>query len=121
MTSSHMTAAGHTTPFPFIFSHPPLPPNGQVLDYFKLPFSAVLVVVDEVALELGQIRLRQTGSPGGHNGLKSIEGHLKTKDYHRLRIGVGGGTFWASSVVCMLVCLFGSLRPSDLTDLSPAS
>ncbi|GAB5033347.1 peptidyl-trna hydrolase [Nannochloropsis oceanica] len=62
----------------------------KVLDYFKLPLSSVLVVVDEVALEMGQIRLRQTGSAGGHNGLKSIEGHLKSKDYNRLRIGVGG-------------------------------
>jgi len=49
------------------------------------------VVVDEVALELGQIRLRKGGSAGGHNGLKNIESHLKTKDYARLRIGVGGG------------------------------
>jgi len=64
-----------------------------VLDYFKLPLSSVLVVVDEVALEMGQIRLRQTGSAGGHNGLKSIEGYLKSKDYNRLRIGVGGGEF----------------------------
>ena len=66
----------------------------QVLDYFKLPLSSVLVVVDEVALEMGQIRLRQTGSAGGHNGLKSIEGYLKSKDYNRLRIGVGGGEFF---------------------------
>ena len=71
-----------------------------MLDYFKLPFSAVLVVVDEVALELGQIRLRQTGSPGGHNGLKSIESHLKTKDYNRLRIGVGGGEVLGVGSVC---------------------
>lgn len=65
----------------------------QVLDYFKLTISSVLVVVDEVALDMGQIRLRQTGSAGGHNGLKSIEGYLKSKDYNRLRIGVGGGEF----------------------------
>lgn len=73
-----------------------------MLDYFKLPFSSVLVVVDEVALELGQIRLRQTGSPGGHNGLKSVEGHLKTKDYHRLRVGVGGGA-WVCLHACVLL------------------
>jgi PTH1 family peptidyl-tRNA hydrolase len=66
----------------------------QVLDYFKLPVSSVLVVVDEVALDIGQIRLRQTGSAGGHNGLKSIESCLKCKDYNRLRIGVGGGECW---------------------------
>ena len=61
------------------------------MDYFKLPLTSVLVVVDEVALDMGQIRLRQTGSPGGHNGLKSIESYLKSKDYNRLRVGVGGG------------------------------
>ena len=63
----------------------------QVLDYFKLPVSAVLVIVDEVALDLGQVRLRSSGSAGGHNGLKSIESHLKTKEYARLRVGVGAG------------------------------
>jgi peptidyl-tRNA hydrolase, PTH1 family len=62
-----------------------------VLDYFKLPLSAVLVVVDEVALDVGQVRLRASGSPGGHNGLKSIESHLKTREYARLRVGVGAG------------------------------
>jgi peptidyl-tRNA hydrolase, PTH1 family len=62
-----------------------------VLDYFKLPVSAVLVIVDETALDLGEIRLRKTGSAGGHNGLKSTESHLRTKDYARLRIGVGSG------------------------------
>jgi PTH1 family peptidyl-tRNA hydrolase len=64
----------------------------QVLDYFKLPYTSVLVVVDETALDLGQLRLRKTGTAGGHNGLKSIEAHLKTRDYARLRVGVGAGT-----------------------------
>lgn len=63
----------------------------QVLDYFKLPHTAVLVVVDETALDLGQLRLRKTGTAGGHNGLKSVEAHLKTRDYARLRMGVGAG------------------------------
>jgi len=49
----------------------------------------LLVVVDDVALEPGVIRFRPSGSPGGHNGLKSIEQTLGTKDYPRLRIGVG--------------------------------
>jgi PTH1 family peptidyl-tRNA hydrolase len=49
----------------------------------------LLVVVDDVALEPGVIRFRATGSPGGHNGLKSVEQALGTKDYPRLRIGVG--------------------------------
>ncbi len=48
----------------------------------------LLVVVDEVAIPLGTFRLRATGSAGGHNGLKSIEATLGTRDYARLRIGI---------------------------------
>ncbi|HEU5171296.1 MAG TPA: aminoacyl-tRNA hydrolase [Gemmatimonadales bacterium] len=53
------------------------------------PSRHLLVLVDEVALPVGRFRLRGAGSPGGHNGLKSIEGALQRRDYARLRIGVG--------------------------------
>src|SRR5262245_2927846 len=53
------------------------------------PTTDLLVIVDEVALPLGSFRLRAKGSAGGHNGLKSIEGTLRTQEYARLRIGVG--------------------------------
>jgi len=59
------------------------------LDWLKLTVSDLLVVVDDVALPLGQIRLRPEGSPGGHNGLKSIENHLGTDSYARVRCGIG--------------------------------
>jgi PTH1 family peptidyl-tRNA hydrolase len=49
----------------------------------------LLVLVDDVALEPGRVRFRPSGSAGGHNGLKSIEQALGTKDYPRLRMGVG--------------------------------
>lgn len=49
----------------------------------------LLVVVDEVALPVGRIRLRASGSSGGHNGLRSIEQALGSRDYARVRIGVG--------------------------------
>jgi PTH1 family peptidyl-tRNA hydrolase len=49
----------------------------------------LLVVVDDAALDVGRIRFRTTGSAGGHNGLKSVESVLGTRDYARLRIGVG--------------------------------
>ncbi len=58
------------------------------LSWLKLQPSDLLVVVDDVALPLGQIRLRPDGSSGGHNGLKSIETHLGTGAYARLRCGV---------------------------------
>ncbi len=60
------------------------------LEWLKLTPADLLVIVDDVALPLGQIRLRQEGSPGGHNGLKSIEKHLGTATYARLRCGVDG-------------------------------
>jgi peptidyl-tRNA hydrolase, PTH1 family len=49
----------------------------------------LLVVVDDAALDVGRIRLRPGGSAGGHNGLKSVEAALGTREYARLRIGVG--------------------------------
>lgn len=49
----------------------------------------LLVVVDDVALAPGRVRIRAQGSAGGHNGLKSIEAVLQTQNYARLRIGVG--------------------------------
>ncbi len=48
----------------------------------------LLVVVDEVAVPVGEYRLRAAGSAGGHNGLKSIEAHVKSQTYPRLRIGI---------------------------------
>ncbi len=53
------------------------------------PTSHLLIVVDDVALPLGSFRLRPSGSAGGHNGLKSIAGRLRSEEYARLRIGVG--------------------------------
>lgn len=61
----------------------------RYLDYYKLPVSSVIVVTDDTAIPFGQFRLREKGSPGGHNGLKSIELHLGTQDYIRLRAGIG--------------------------------
>ena len=58
-------------------------------DYFKISPERVLVVSDEVALVPGRLRLRASGSAGGHNGLKNIILHLGTENFPRLRVGVG--------------------------------
>lgn len=57
-------------------------------DFYQLAPADVLVVLDDVALPCGRIRLRGSGSSGGHNGLKDIERVLGTVDYPRLRIGI---------------------------------
>jgi peptidyl-tRNA hydrolase, PTH1 family len=56
--------------------------------YHKILPEQILVVVDDVALPLGRLRLRQSGSDGGHNGLRSIIDHLG-EDFPRLRLGIG--------------------------------
>jgi peptidyl-tRNA hydrolase, PTH1 family len=58
------------------------------MEWLKLTAADLLVLVDDVALPMGQLRLRPGGSAGGHNGLKSIESHLGTDRYARLRCGV---------------------------------
>jgi PTH1 family peptidyl-tRNA hydrolase len=60
-----------------------------VLDWYKLEPESVLVIYDDMDLPLGKIRLRHSGSAGGHNGMKSIIAHLGTKAFPRLRLGIG--------------------------------
>lgn len=61
----------------------------KLLHYFQIDPSHLLVVVDDMHLPFGQMRLRAFGSAGGHNGLKSIEKELGTNHYMRLRVGIG--------------------------------
>lgn len=61
----------------------------RYLNFYRLHVSDLIVVVDDTALPFGQMRLRPLGSAGGHNGLKSIETYLGTREYIRLRIGIG--------------------------------
>jgi PTH1 family peptidyl-tRNA hydrolase len=64
---------------------------GQLLRYFKIDVQDLLVVCDDVTLPLGRLRVRGSGSEGGHNGLRSMAQQLGTIDYSRLRVGVGRG------------------------------
>src|SRR5438552_7430134 len=62
---------------------------GPLMKFYRVPIQRLLVIVDDADLPLGEIRLRPGGSSGGHHGLESIEQHLGTRDYARLRIGIG--------------------------------
>lgn len=61
----------------------------SVCNYYKIDVRDVLIVFDDLSLELGRMRFRANGSDGGHNGIKSIVQHLGTKDFARLKIGIG--------------------------------
>lgn len=63
-----------------------------LMDYYKIDIQDVLVVYDDLDLPVGKLRLRETGGHGGHNGIRSLIQHLGTKDFKKLRIGVGRPT-----------------------------
>lgn len=62
---------------------------GAMVTWFRTPLARLLVAVDDADLPLGQIRLRSRGSSGGHHGLESIEKHVGSQEFARLRIGIG--------------------------------
>ncbi|MCU0525108.1 MAG: aminoacyl-tRNA hydrolase [Elainella sp. Prado103] len=60
-----------------------------VADWYKLPPESILVIYDDMDLPIGKVRLRESGSAGGHNGMKSTIAHLNSQNFPRLRIGIG--------------------------------
>ena len=58
-------------------------------DFYKIPPENVLILCDDISFDPGKLRVRREGSPGGHNGLKSIEKWLGSENYPRVKIGVG--------------------------------
>ena len=60
-----------------------------IIDWFKIDKDKLIIVVDDIDIPLGKIRVRKKGSSGGHNGLKSIINHLNSKEFIRIRIGIG--------------------------------
>ena len=60
-----------------------------VIDWYKIAPDTVLVIYDDMDLPVGRLRMRRSGSAGGHNGMKSIISHLSSQDFPRLRLGIG--------------------------------
>jgi len=61
----------------------------EIVEYFDIKLSDILVVCDDTNLDSGVLRIRKSGSDGGHNGIKSIIYHLQSDKFTRLRVGVG--------------------------------
>jgi len=60
-----------------------------ITDWFKIDKDKLIIVVDDIDMPLGKVRVRKKGSSGGHNGLKSIINYLNSKEFLRIRIGIG--------------------------------
>ena len=80
--------------------------SGNAVRYWlnkeKIPLENLLIIVDDLALPLGSIRMRPKGSDGGHNGLAHISAILSTNEYARIRIGIGNGFSKGSQVEYVL-------------------
>lgn len=61
----------------------------EAASFYKIPPERVIVICDDVSFDAGGMRVRPSGSDGGHNGLKSIAGRLKSENYPRIKLGVG--------------------------------
>jgi PTH1 family peptidyl-tRNA hydrolase len=62
---------------------------GALTSFYRLPLARILIAVDDADLPVGTIRLRAGGSSGGHHGLESIEQHLTSREFARLKLGIG--------------------------------
>lgn len=93
--------------------------SGKAVNYWlmmeKIPLQNLLVVVDDIALPVGQLRMKKQGSGGGHNGLGNIEQVLGTNQYCRLRIGVGNNFGRGQQIDYVL----GQFAPEELAVLEP--
>ncbi len=78
--------------------------------FYKVPPADLVVVLDDVNLEPGRVRVRPSGSAGGHNGLKSVAQHLGTQAFARVRIGVGMGHVPGRDLVARVL---GRIEPED--------
>jgi len=93
--------------------------------YYKVPPDDILVVTDDVALPVGRLRARRSGSTGGHNGLRSLSAELGTDAYPRLRVGVGRGEIAGpdGQVIArpdMVQHVLGRFRPDERTTIEAA-
>lgn len=64
-------------------------PVRMLMDFYKVPIEQLIVVHDEMDIEFGQVRIKHGGGTAGHNGLKSVASSLSSKDFARVRVGVG--------------------------------
>jgi peptidyl-tRNA hydrolase, PTH1 family len=83
---------------------------GKLMSYFRIPPEKILVIVDDANMPFGQIRLRGQGSSGGHHGLESIERHIGTQAFVRLKIGIGRQADKAGQITKYVLSRFSTIE-----------
>lgn len=84
--------------------------------FYKIPPEHVIVVSDEVSLPVGRLRIRQKGSAGGHNGLKSIIAQLGSDQFPRIRLGVGAPPHPEYDMADWVLSVFRDQDAADIAD-----
>ncbi len=95
----------------------------EALAFYKLDLADLVVIVDDIALAYGRIRMRPAGSAGGHNGLLDIETKLRTDSYPRLRVGIDSPASVAGEMRPQITqhdYVLGRFTPSQFEALQPA-
>ena len=83
----------------------------EILGFYRVEFTDLIVLCDDVNLPLGKIRIRAEGGHGGHNGLRDIQNKLGSTNYPRVRLGVGG-----PSEANLSGYVLGKFRPHEMTE-----
>ena len=87
---------------------------GPLMTYFGVYLEELVVIADDLDMDLGKLRLRQKGSAGGHNGLKSIISHIGTQEFNRIKIGIGRPN--GKTVVNHVLSTFGKEDEMTIAD-----
>ena len=82
-----------------------------VMNYYNIDIKDVVVAYDDMDLYIGKVRIRERGSSGGHNGMKSIIASVGTQDFTRIRIGISKAN---SDVIDYVLSKFSSVERKDL-------
>lgn len=90
----------------------------QAVKFYKVAPDHVIVVSDEVALPIGKMRIRKSGSAGGHNGLKNIIAHLGTDAFPRIRMGVGSAPHPDYDMADWVLSVFRNQDAADMEELA---
>ncbi|MBE9012592.1 aminoacyl-tRNA hydrolase, partial [Pseudanabaenaceae cyanobacterium LEGE 13415] len=88
-----------------------------VIDWYKIPPEAVIVIYDDMDLPVGRLRIRLSGSAGGQNGMKSAIAHLGTQNFPRLRIGIGSAKASEKDAVSHVLGTFAPTEKSAIDEV----